>query len=394
MQGKKISLIDIFLIFLEKKRFLFFSMLTISVAAVAISFLLPKYYTANAILLPSMNNTLKNPFQAFLGDSPLNSMMKSLDFLESTDNDQLLTILGSRSIAENTIRKFDLEKRYKFDAKKVYYIEDVIRQFHRNFNVFETDLNNISVSFTDTNPSFSADVVNYVIGQLDSLNSEISRKNARNTRRFFEERIAIVKAEMDSAHNRFAAFQEKHNYIDLEQQVVSSIEALSKIEAQILTNDINTEFIKNRYGANSYEVEELKKNRRVLESRMKHYLNSGSGQLIIPLKDTPRLGIEYSYLYRDVKVQEMLHAFLLQNYEQAKLSEANNTPTVNILEHARVPQKKSRPKRSIFCILIFFTGFIVNSIIILIRKWIEIQAEGKTDTYEKIARLGAQLKKW
>jgi tyrosine-protein kinase Etk/Wzc len=394
MQGKKISILDLVLILIERKRFFVFSMTVIAITAVVITFLLPKHYTASASLLPSTNSPLKNPFSALLTDIPLNSMMKSLDFLESSDNDQILAILGSRRIADKVIQQFNLIQRYKFHKRKKYFIEDVIREFNRNYDVIETDLKNINISFTDTNPEFSARVVNFIVNVLDSINSEISRNNARNTRLFFENRLKIVKEDMDSAHQRFAAFQQEHNYIDLEQQVISSIDALSKIEAQILNNDINIEFLKNRYGKESYEVKELFKNRRILKRQMAHYLDSGSGELIIPLKSTPKLGITYTYLMRDVKVQEMLHTFLLQNFEQAKLSEANNTPTVNVLEYAMVPQKKSRPKRAIICLLIFFSGLIVVSMVIFILKWYEIQSAGNTEAYSKVATLLSHLKKW
>ena len=237
-------------------------------------------------------------------------------------------------------------------------------------------------------------MVNYIIDELDTMNSEISQNNAKNTRIFFEKRLTLVKKEMDSVHQKFADFQQKYNYIDLEQQVIASIEALSTIEAQIINNDINVEFLKNKYGAGSYEVKEQLKNRRILEKRMKHYLDSGSGELIIPLKNAPRLGIEYSYHYRDVKVHEMLHAFLLQNYEQARLSEANNTPTVNVLEYARIPQKKAYPKRAIICLLIFFSGLILVSMTIFLMKWYKIQSHNNSESFVKLTTLFSHLKKW
>ncbi len=395
MQGKKISVIDLLVILLERKRLFIGSMALISVISVVVALLLPVYYTASASLLPSMNSPIHNSLSTLMGDIPINSMMKSLDlFGGGSDNDQVLAILGSRRISEKVIERFNLVKRYRFDRNKRYFIEDVIRRFNKNFEVIESDLENIVISFTDTSAEFSAEVVNFIIEELDTINSEISRNSARNTRIFFENRLAIVKEEMDTAHQRFAAFQEKYNYLDLEQQVSSSVDALSKIEAQILSNDINIDLMKSRYGTESNEVNELVKNRRLLKRRMAHYLDSGSGELIIPLKDTPKLGIEYSYLLRDVKVQEMLHAFLLQNYEQAKLTEANNTPTINVLEYARIPQKKARPKRAVLCLLSFFSGSIAMMVLIFFLKWYEIQSENKTEGYEKVRTLLTHLTKW
>lgn len=394
MQEKKISIVDLLLVLLDYKRFLIGSMTFISVAVVVTVVLLPEYFTSNAVLLPSQGMSMSNPLSSMLGDLPLN-MMKSFDFLDGgSDNDQLLSILGSRLIAEKAINEFDLVTRYKFNKKKKYYIENVIREFNQNFSVAETDLKNVSLHFIDKDPEFAANMLEYIIDELDSINSELSRKKARNTRKFFEKRLAVVKEEMDSAHHRFAAFQKRNNYIDMEQQIISTIEALSKVEAQILSSDINLEFLRSRFGRESFEVKELRKERRILEKRMSHYLDSGSGELIISLKDAPELGIEYSYLLRDVKVREMLYTFLLQQFEQAKLSEANTTPTVNVLEHANIPQKRSRPKRMIICLLTFFISLILMSLICLVRRWYALQAAEKTEAYDKIAALFSHLKKW
>ena len=392
MNDKKISIIDIALVLLERKRFLIISLLIVSVATVTGTFFLKKHYTAYANLLPSKSSSFSNPLSAIMGDLPITSLMKSFNFLsDGTDNDQLITILESRRMAELVIDKFDLAKRYKFTKKKKYYIEDVITAYHTNLEVFETDLKNITISFTDTSPAFSANVVNFMISQLDSINYELSRTMARNTRQFFEERLKVVKKDMDSAHARLADYQEKNKFLDLEEQVLSSIQALSIVEAQILNTDINAELIKNRYGSSSYEAQELMRNRKALQQKMKEYLDSGSGELIIPLNKTPRLAIEYTYLLRDVKVQEMLHAFLLQNYEQAKLTEANNTPTITVLEYAKIPQKKSRPKRTILCLLIFSVSFILLSLFVMLMKWVEIQKETDTPTYKKLMMIKKYL---
>lgn len=393
MRDNKISILDLVIILLERKWFLLVSLLLIGAVSVVYTLFLPKYYTAQGLLLPSSSSSMSNPLAAMLGDLPVGNMMKSLDFLDGgSDNDQVLAILGSRRLAEKIITQFDLANRYEFTKKKKFFFENLLIAFNRNYSVAETDLKNISITFTDSNPTFAAEVANAIITHLDSISSEISHNSAKNTRIFFENRLSVVKKEMDATHQQLAKFQEKYNYIDLEQQIKSSISALSAVEAQILNTDIKMEFLKNRFGNSNFEATELLKDRKVLEKRMQHYLDSGSGELIIPLKKTPQLAIEYSYHLRDVKVQEILYGFIMQNYEQAKLTEAKNTPTVNVLEYASVPQKKSRPKRMIICLILCSIGFIGIIAIIFITKWYTIQRSEQTASYQKIATVISHLK--
>jgi tyrosine-protein kinase Etk/Wzc len=57
----------------------------------------------------------------------------------------------------------------------------------------------------------------------------------------------------------------------------------------------------------------------------------------------PALALDYGRLMRELKVQESLYALLTSQYEQAKLAEARDTPTVQVLDPAVPPERKIRP---------------------------------------------------
>ncbi|WP_455378201.1 GNVR domain-containing protein, partial [Petrachloros mirabilis] len=65
------------------------------------------------------------------------------------------------------------------------------------------------------------------------------------------------------------------------------------------------------------------------------------------ITSVPALALEYGRLMRDLKVQETLYALLVSQYEQAKLTEARDTPTVQVLDPAVPAERKSRPKISL-----------------------------------------------
>src|SRR5207245_9270640 len=57
----------------------------------------------------------------------------------------------------------------------------------------------------------------------------------------------------------------------------------------------------------------------------------------------PSLVLEYARLLRDVKVQEALYTMLTSQYEQAKIAEARDTPSVQVLDPGVPAEKKSKP---------------------------------------------------
>lgn len=393
----KISLLDLLLVLLERKWFLIAGMLVVSISAVILTMVLPKSYSAKAVVLPP-SSSMSMPLGSLLGggggsDAPISGLLKSFNlFGSSAGTEQLRSILDSRRLAEKVIAEFDLETHYKFKERKKYYPEDVIRSFHQALKVVENDWGNLEISVQDKTPERAQGMVNFIVSQLDSINYILAKEHAGFSRRFFEERLAVIRADLDSAHARFARFKIKNNYLDLDKQVESTVDVLANIEAERMAIDLQIDQLRNKMGGDNQRVNELVRERTVLARKMEGYMSKGDGEVLVALRSTPTLGIEYAYLFRDVKVQETLFQFVLQMFEQAKMNEANNVPTVRVLEYASLPKKKVKPKRMIICLLAFFAGFVFLSCWILIGKWLAVQRTAGTDTYRKLALLGSHLR--
>ena len=56
--------------------------------------------------------------------------------------------------------------------------------------------------------------------------------------------------------------------------------------------------------------------------------------------------------------------FLLPQYEQAKIQEAKDTPTVQVLDKAVPPDLRAKPKRAIMVIMVGFISFLFCTIFV------------------------------
>lgn len=378
-----VGILDLILILLNRKWFMFFGMLIISVAAVATSILMKKTYTATAVLLPPKSNG-SSPLGSLMGDLPIGGLLRSMDIFGKEDNKKFQTILESRTMSMAVIQRFDLIKYYKFSKKKKILIEDVIKAFYKNYAVEEDHMDNLLITVKDKDPERAAEMANFIVDKLDSMSFDLSKQSAKGSRLFFEDRLHLMTSTLDSVHHKMADFQTKHNMIDLDEQVKATVEALSGIEAEAMATNVERDVLSSKYGADNARIQELKKKEGVLKRRVEDYMQEGSGSLILSLRKTPELAITYAYLYRDVKVQETLYAYILQMYEQAKFREANNSPVVTILERAVAPMKRSSPKRGAICILAFFVGFVLLSTWVLLQHWYARQMEAGTAAYFKL----------
>jgi len=392
-ESSGVSFLDLLLILLERKWLIFIGTLLAASLSVATVMMMTSYYTATAVVLPSQQK-MGIPFGSLLGDLPMGGggLMKSLDFLGGQDNNnRFLSILDSRRLAEKVIDRFDLESRYGFRKKKVYYFENVLRAYHKSVSATEDDNGNIVIRAEDSTPAVAAQMANYIAEQLDSISYQVSQQSAKGSRIFFEERLRLIRHDLDSVHRAFANFQMANNFVDLDQQVKASIEAMAGVEAEVISNDIEKEMLASSFG-NNERMAEVNRKKEVLSRRLADYMANGSGSLVLPLKKAPELGIQYANLFRDVKVQEGIYAYLLQLYEQAKFREANNSPVVTLLEAARIPQKRTSPKRMVLCIVITMTAFCLLVTWVLLKHWYRTQKAGRGETAEKLERLLAHFR--
>jgi len=96
----------------------------------------------------------------------------------------------------------------------------------------------------------------------------------------------------------------------------------------------------------------------------------------------PGLGQEYARLMRDFKIQEILVELLTKQYEMTKLTEANNVSTVQIIQKARVPDRKIKPKRAIIVITCTMAGFAMALFLAFMRDFFgTLSAETKNQFY-------------
>jgi uncharacterized protein involved in exopolysaccharide biosynthesis len=70
-----------------------------------------------------------------------------------------------------------------------------------------------------------------------------------------------------------------------------------------------------------------------------------SDDLYPSIRKLPLLGVQWADLYRRMKIQETVYELLNQQYELARIQEAKEVPTVNLIDPPDLPEKKSWPPR-------------------------------------------------
>jgi uncharacterized protein involved in exopolysaccharide biosynthesis len=80
-------------------------------------------------------------------------------------------------------------------------------------------------------------------------------------------------------------------------------------------------------------------------------LDQSKSEFYLPFVQVPEIGVQLAELLREVKVQETVWELLNQQYYQAKIDEARDTPTVQVLDEAVPPEIYSWPNRKVLVIV-------------------------------------------
>jgi tyrosine-protein kinase Etk/Wzc len=383
------DILDFLLLLARWKKFLLAYAGVISIAAILIALSLAKEYTATLTLLPPENEP--DQLSQLMGSGGLLSggglsigkIGGSLLSKASPLEDIYVAILQSRTMQMSIINRFNLAHVYKFDTKKKYFIEDVMRALSKRMDITVTDQGTLVIAVKDENPHLAADIAGFAARRLDEIYRTISTESVRSKRMFLEERLQAVAHDLDSCERQFAIFQKQNKMFDIEAQTKATIDEGALLEAQYLAEDLKYQVDKKVYLPDNPKIKEQETALAGLRTQRNSLADSRISDILIPLNSAPDLGLEFVRLKRNVRIQEILHSLIIQQYETAKIEEAKQTPRIQILDNAVPPEKRSKPKRSQFVIVMVCCGMIAGLVLVKVMETARTLKSDNSMAYQK-----------
>jgi uncharacterized protein involved in exopolysaccharide biosynthesis len=350
----RLNVLSYLLILTRWKRFLILNSILWIAAAVIVSMLLPKSYTAQVVMMPPKSSS--NGLSKLAKNLPMAKLAGNVGSLMSMGGSEnleniYLAILASRSLQMDVIHKYELIHVYKFDRKRRYYIEDVIKAFNKHVGVEVTDEGTFVISVEDRDPVRAADMANFMADRLDEIYKRLAVETEHNQRMFLEDRLKLSKADLDSAETRYTQYLIDNRMLDIDEQAKATIEAGSNIEARYMAAELKLDLSRKIFANGNPKIHEQEMELSELKRQRNQMLKERKSDLLIPYRMAPEIGQQLIRLKRDLKVQEAIFEFIMQQYETSKFEEAKNTPVVQILDKAEPPQKKTFPKRVIIVLM-------------------------------------------
>lgn len=367
MVEQKVSLLQTAYILFKNRKVIVVSTLGAIAVAAAISLVLPKWYKARASILPPESAT---------SQADIIGIMKRVGYQPAmiptvtSPSEIYSAVLESYRVTNAVIDSLNLIDAYKGGsrAKTVNRIKK-----YRSVGVSREGI--VEIEYEDKDPERAAEVANALVRELDLFNREVRGTTAKRVREFIEQRIEQTMAELDTAEAELKAFKESTGAVLISEQTKASIETAAEIYARIAELEVSLE----RLGAfatdKSPEVIDIRSQIRALERKlaemgyMKPAADQGNDSRLFPsFANAPALEKRLAELMRNAEIKRAVYTVLSEQYEEAKIRETRDTPTLQVLDWAHPPTQRSRPRRKAIVAVSGAFAFLLSSFLVFSRE--------------------------
>ncbi|MHB1700065.1 MAG: GNVR domain-containing protein [Acidobacteriaceae bacterium] len=369
-----VDLVEIALVLLRAKRtVLLFALGGFALALIA-SVLMKPAYKAAASFVPPASSSIGGAAAA------LASQLGGLGSAKGP-GDLYVGILGSRSVEDALIARFDLAKVYR--TKKLSDTEKALNS--RSKFVADMKSSIVTISVEDHDPRRARDLAAAYLDQLHVENGRLALTEASQRRLFFSEQLEKEKSALSDAEVDLAKTEEATGFIAPASQTGAQLGTIAQTRAEIAGREVQLASL--RQGATDQNPEVIRLMTEIDDLKAQlNRLQSNASPGSIPTSKVPSLALEYVRKEREVKYHEALFEMLARQLEAARLDESRNAPVLQVLDYPAIPDKKSWPPRALLALGGLLLGAFLGMIWALVRERLR-QLESDPEVAARFAEL-------
>jgi uncharacterized protein involved in exopolysaccharide biosynthesis len=341
----EISLIDLWIVIVRGAKWLVGVPIAAGVFAVAATYLIqPRFTSTVQIMTPQQPQSGAAALLgaigglAGVGDSALGALKNPAD--------QWIGLLKSRTIADQLVAKFDLQKRYEKD-----YMFRTREELAKRTNIQVGKDSLIGIAVEDTDPKMAAAMAAAYVKGLEVLSKHLAVTAASQRRLLFEQQMRDAKEKLDKA--QVALGDSGIGLSTVKTSPEAAVGALADLQAQIAASEVRLNVVRSSLREGSAEVRQAQAELSSLRAQLKTIEQTSTAGPADP-------GNSYVERYRSFKYYAKLYEILSQQYEIARSDEASEGAVVQVVDPAQVPEWKSSPKRALIGLLTAISAFVLT----------------------------------
>ncbi len=345
LEEDEIDLFELFRVLVKHWKLVIVMPFVVAVLTALYSLTLPNHFKASSTIFVHSNSKL-----SALSSLPFAGMIPGLGS-GGGGAEYLMVYLKSRTMSDRIIKRFGVATNPAIvgdNPKEDIKYDELLKIVDRIVSVDKDKDGLITIAAETLSPEVSAEIAMAYVEYL----SGFARGPQKEKRVFIEGQLEKVNKELAEVEETFKTFQDKHQMFALEQQAAKVIEKLARLEAEKIGAGVSLQMQESLLKS-SGSVPELVKieGLKVSEEAKIAALEKEIGSTEKEIAQLPQIALEFARLKRALMVKEKVFGVLTEQHEMAKISEAEEGSQFEVIDVARPPELKSKPRRSIMVIL-------------------------------------------
>jgi hypothetical protein len=241
--------------------------------AILLALVIPKQYVSAAKLMPpEAQSASKLALQELTGG--FGSIAGGL--LGGTSSGALVVaMMRSRTVEDRIIEKFNLKKVYRIALQQKVRARLEVKTTIS----LEPKTGIVVLSVTDSDPQRAAAMARAYVQELEVLMAHLNISSAHRERVFLQDRLQVVKVDMETAEKELSEFASKNGAMDITEQGRVMIESAAKIQGELVVAESQVAEVRQIYAESNPRVRSLQARISELVSQKSSCLGHIAGSL-------------------------------------------------------------------------------------------------------------------
>ncbi|MDZ4744498.1 MAG: Wzz/FepE/Etk N-terminal domain-containing protein [bacterium] len=305
---------------------------------------LPNYFEASINCVPPRaDNSLTG---GALGG--LSSTLKDIGLTKmggkSSEGYEFVVLLYTRSIRDSMISRFKLHEEYELQGESMSTVRD---EFEKNLEIEYLPEGNYTISIWSRSAEKAVEMCEGFVQEANSLANRVQREEASKAAAYLEQRMAKMDSSLATLSDSLSMYARKYLIFSPTDQAKAASVALATGKAEVWRQETLLGLLQQSYGA---EDPQVRTQRQLVEQLQQSYrrMETQPGMAgNLSISDGASVGVRYLRVYAEFEAFSKIKAFLMPSLEQTHLDMNKTSPSLLVVDHPEVAEKKSKPKRSL-----------------------------------------------
>jgi tyrosine-protein kinase Etk/Wzc len=364
-----INLLDLLIALGQEKWTLIVVTFLAALTGVVVSLTTPATFVSRTSIMPSQQSGGGGVGLASLGSLAGLTGMGALSNITAgikSSDEMFIALMRSQSVQSALVEQFNLKERYGArnteEARQALNLRVAILTDKKAGMLF--------VDAQDKDPVFAAQLANAQVKELNVILSRLAVTEAQQRRAYFEQQIIKTQAKIPQLELEYKDAQKNSGL-----EVASLLSESGTLPGQIAAKELQLQVLSRFATAQNPDLKRLAVEISALRAQMARYELSKTEPKTREPNKSGQVGenTKSNYVqkatqaYNTLKIQEALLDGYVKQLELAKVDEAKEGPSVQVVDEARAPEMRAKPERKKLVLAYAVTGLVIAFVLAALR---------------------------